>query len=62
MEIDFKRKKEFIAFFQRLRKQKNLFYIKEQLIKLKTYEDFLFNCFIWKSQDSYLKLFGSFLN
>jgi hypothetical protein len=62
MEIDFKRKKEFMAFFQRLQEQKDSFYTKEQLIKLKTYEVLLFDCFLWKYRDSYLKLFVSFLN
>lgn len=62
MEIDFKRKKEFILFFQKLQEQKDSFYTKEQLVKLKTYEALLFDCFLWKYRDSYLKLFVSFLN
>jgi hypothetical protein len=62
MEIDFKRKKEFILFFQKLQEQKDSFYTKEQLVKLKTYEALLFDCFLWKYWDSYLKLFISFLN
>lgn len=62
MEIDFKRKKEFMAFFQRLQEQKDSFYTKEQLVKLKTYEVLLFDCFLWKYRDLYLKLFVSFLN
>jgi hypothetical protein len=62
MEIDLKRKKEFILFFQKLQEQKDSFYTKEQLVKLKTYEDLLFDCFLWKYRDSYLKLFVSFLN
>ena len=43
MEIYFKRKKEFMAFFQRLPEQKDSFYTKEQLVKLKTYEVLLFD-------------------
>lgn len=62
MEIDLKRKKEFILFFQKLQEQKDSFYTKEQLVKLKTYEALLFDCFLWKYRDSYLKLFVSFLN
>lgn len=62
MEIDLKRKKEFMLFFQKLQEQKDSFYTKEQLVKLKTYEALLFDCFLWKYRDSYLKLFGSFLN
>lgn len=62
MEIDFKRNKEFMAFFQRLQEQKDSFYTKEQLVKLKTYEVLLFDCFLWKYRDLYLKLFISFLN
>jgi hypothetical protein len=45
MEIDLKRKKEFILFFQKLQEQKDSFYTKEQLVKLKTYEALLFDCF-----------------
>lgn len=48
--------------FQKLQEQKYSFYIKEQLVKLKAYEALLFYCFVLKYQDSYLKLFGSFLN
>ena len=62
MEIDLKRKKEFMLFFQKLQERKDSFYTKEQLVKLKTYEALLFDCFLWKYRDSYLKLFGSFLN
>jgi hypothetical protein len=62
MEIDLKRKKEFMLFFQKLQEQKDSFYTKEQLVKLKTYEALLFDCFLWKYRDSYLKLFVSFLN
>jgi hypothetical protein len=62
MEIDLKKKKEFILFFQKLQEQKDSFYTKEQLVKLKTYEALLFDCFLWKYRDSYLKLFVSFLN
>jgi len=62
MEIDLKRKKEFILFFQKLQEQKDSFYTKEQLVKLKTYEALLFDCFLWKYRDSYLKLFVCFLN
>ena len=62
MEIDLKRKKEFMVFFQKLQEQKDSFYTKEQLVKLKTYEALLFDCFLWKYRDSYLKLFVSFLN
>ena len=62
METDLKRKKEFMLFFQELQEQKYSFYTKEQLVKLKTYEALLFDCFLWKYRDSYLKLFGSFLN
>lgn len=62
MEIDLKRKKEFMLFFQKLQEQKDSFYTKKQLVKLKTYEALLFDCFLWKYRDSYLKLFGSFLN
>jgi hypothetical protein len=62
MEIDLKRKKEFMLFFQKLQEQKDSFYTKEQLVKLKTYQALLFDCFLWKYRDSYLKLFGSFLN
>ena len=62
MKIDLKRKKEFMVFFQKLQEQKDSFYTKEQLVKLKTYEALLFDCFLWKYRDSYLKLFVSFLN
>lgn len=62
MEIDLKRKEEFMLFFQKLQEQKDSFYTKEQLVKLKTYEALLFDCFLWKYRDSYLKLFVSFLN
>ena len=62
MEIDLKIKKEFMLFFQKLQEQKDSFYTKEQLVKLKTYNILLFDCFLWKYRDSYLKLFGSFLN
>ena len=55
MEIDLKRKKEFMLFFQKLQEQKDSFYTKKQLVKLKTYEALLFDCFLWKYQDSYLK-------
>ena len=36
MEIDLKRKKEFMLFFQKLQEQKYSFYTKEHLVKLKT--------------------------
>ena len=36
MEIDVKRKKEFMLFFQKLQEQKDSFYTNEQLIKLKS--------------------------
>ena len=62
MEIDLKRKKEFILFLQKLQEQEDSFYTKKQLVKLKTYETLLFDCFLWKYRDSYLKLFVSFLN
>ena len=62
MEIDLKRKKEFMLFFQKLQEQKYSFYTKEHLVKLKTYEALLFDCSLWKYRDSYFKLFGSFLN
>jgi len=58
MEIE----QEFLAFCQKLQEQKNSFSTKEQVLKLKTYQGFLFDCFLWKSRDSYLKLFASFLN
>ena len=51
-----------MLFFQKLQEQKDSFYAKEQLVKLKTYEAILFDCFLWKYWDSYLKLFISFLN
>ena len=35
---------------------------KDKLVKLKTHEAFLFDCFRWKYRDSYLKLCASFLN
>ena len=35
---------------------------KNQLVKLKTYESRLFDCFLFKYRDSYLKLFVSFIN
>lgn len=62
MELDLKRKKEFMVFFQKLQEKNSSFYTKEQFVKLKTYMDLLFDLFLWKSRDSYLKLFGSFLN
>ena len=62
MEIDLKMKKEFMLFFQALQEQKESFCTKEQLVKLKTYRVLLFDCFLWKYRDSYLKLFVSFLN
>jgi len=62
MKMDLERKKEFMLFFQKLQEQKDSFYTKEQLVKLKTYEALLFDCFLWKDRDSYLKLFVSFLN
>jgi len=62
MEINLKRKQEFLAFCQKLQEQKNSFSTKEQVVKLKTYDVLLFDCFLWKSRDSYLKLFASFLN
>ena len=51
-----------MAFFQRLQQQKDLVSTKEQVVKLKTYDVLLFDCFLWKSRDSYLKLFANFLN
>jgi hypothetical protein len=44
MEIDLK--KEFMAFCQKLQEQKNSFSTKEQLLKLKTYDVILFDCFL----------------
>jgi len=62
MEITLETKKKFMAFFQKLQEQKDSFYTKEQVAKLKTYDLLLFDCFLWKSRDLYLKLFVSFLN
>lgn len=68
MEMDFTRKQEFLEFSQMLQEQKDSVSIKEQLSKLKdelgieTYDCLLFDCFLWKYRDFYLKLFGSFLN
>lgn len=38
------------------------FYTKEQLIQLKTYKGFLFDCFMWNYRNLYLELFINFLN
>ena len=62
MELDLKGKKEFMAFFQWLQEKRDSFDTKEQLVKLKTYDSILFDCFLWKYRDFYLKLFVSFLN
>lgn len=62
MEIDLISKKEFMLFFQKLYKQKDSFYTKQQFDKLKTYKILLFDCFLWKYQDLYFNLFVSFLN
>ena len=62
MEFDLERKKEFMAFFQKLQEQKDSFYTKNQIVKLRTYNNLLFDCFLWKCRYSYLELFVSFLN
>ena len=64
MKMDLKKKKEFLLFLQKLKEQeqKNLFYTKKQLIRLKTSAVFLFDFFLWEYRDSYLKLFVNFLN
>jgi hypothetical protein len=46
-----------MAFFQKLQEEKSSFCTKEQLVKLETSKDLLFDLFLWKSKDSYLKLF-----
>ena len=45
MELDLKGKKEFMAFFQWLQEKRYSFDTKEQLVKLKTYDSILFDCF-----------------
>ena len=62
MKIDLKRKKEFLLFFQTIQEQKDSVYTNEQLVKLEFYKPLLFDCFLFKYQSSYLKLFVSFLN
>lgn len=56
------RKKEFLTYFQMLKEQPNSSYRQAQFIELKKYVVFLFDFFIWKSKDLYLKLFISFAN
>ena len=66
MNINFGKEveKEFLIFFQKLYEHKDLFYTKEQLVKLETqtYEILLFDIFVWKDRNLYLKLFTNFLN
>lgn len=62
MKIDLETKKKFLDFFQSLKAQKNSFWTKDQLVKLKSYEILLFDCFLWNYRDLYLKLVISFLN
>ena len=62
MKPNLGKEKEFISFFRKLQEQKSLSYTKAQFFKLKTYDILLFDSFLWKYRDFYLKLLLSFLN
>jgi hypothetical protein len=62
MKIDFKKQLEFRKFIKRLNENKSSFYTKEEVIQLETYEILLFDYFLWKRFDSYLKLVRNFLH
>jgi hypothetical protein len=49
-----------MAFFQKLQEEKSSFCTKEQLVKLKTYKDLLFDLFLWKSKGFILKVICKF--
>jgi len=56
------RQKEFLVDFKRLTEQPSTSYNYSQFIELKKYDDYLWNFFLWKYKDLYLKLFVGFIN
>ena len=62
MKNKFEREKKFLLFFNALQQEQGLLYKNVTYIKLQSYEDLLFDCFLWKSRNLYLNLFSNFLN